>query len=144
MCEVHRILINGGEEHSVHGRRLRRKIKEIADGGGFRGSVRNIKDKPQVEIRIVGGEAAENFSGRILKAINEGKSGFSGLQMEGPYGLGGEKAGDYHGFKVIREDELTEMVWALQGAGDIFLESAIGQREILGEISKIGGFLHPQ
>jgi hypothetical protein len=30
----------------------------------------------------------------------------------------------YRTFEVLREDELTEMVWALQGAGSVFLSSS--------------------
>ncbi len=37
----------------------------------------------------------------------------------------------YRGFDVIREDELTEMVWALQGAGSVFLSSSEKIRDVL-------------
>lgn len=131
MCEFHRIMINGNEEHSIHGKRIRRDIKEIADREEARGSVRNIKNKPQVEIRIMADrDRAVRFCGFLEKEV----CAEPGLRLDGPHTLEGEQAGEYIGFRVIREDELTEMVWALQGAGDVFLMSAEGQKAILGEI----------
>gem|GEM_PF-6310221 len=117
MIQFSRFFIVGNEEHAVHGGRHRREIKKIADKLKVYGSVRNIKNKPQIEIRYSEKKNAQDFLGEVLDYATELK-----LQISTPSSFDEDDEEDYKPFKVIREDELTEMVWALQGAGDVFTQ----------------------
>lgn len=125
---VWRFLIKGKDETEVHGIMLRRKIKQMADKEKLCGSVKNIKHKPEIEIKIASNkEDSEKFRESTEKALNEkvkAKDEEEKYNFTQLFCIEGEKAEDYKEFAVIREDELTEMVWALQGAGDVFVKSA--------------------
>lgn len=131
---VWRFIICGSEESAVHGKRLRRTIKENADKNKILGSVRNIKFKSHVEVRVIAETIEE---AKDLKRIITTELGEKGEYTFGEvFVVDGEETDSYREFEVIREDELTEMVWALQGAGDAFVESTKQQKKILETINQ--------
>ena len=116
--------ITGKDETEVHGKAYRVKISKAADKKKISGSVRNIKSIREIEVRVASeeGEASE-FKAALEQAMNKDREEEEKLIFGECVHLK-EDDGKYQGFSVIREDELTEMVWALQGAGGVFLSSS--------------------
>jgi hypothetical protein len=131
MASVWVFSIAGSDESDIHGHLLRLAIKREATKCGLHGSVRNIKFEPKIEVKMVASDIsqAQGFIEKLkqLPCLN-------GFMFEPIYEQHGEIKEKYYDFKVIREDELTEMVWALQGAGEEFAKSAKTNLEILNEI----------
>jgi len=107
-----------GSAEDIHGIGLRESIRGIAIGvaKGILGEVRNNKKDGTVSVICQAEYAvAEEFLKNILageKKIDK----HTKTQVDYP----DEKASKFNSFTVKREDELSEMVWALQGAGKVF------------------------
>lgn len=136
--------ITGKDETEIHGKLYRVEIKKIASKSKIRGSVRNIKFNPEIEVKLAIEEkdAALGFKKSLEQTLNEPKEdeekfAFSDLRS---FEDDDEK---YRDFAVLREDELTEMVWALQGAGGVFLKSSqeILEVMIIRDLKKERGLL---
>lgn len=121
--ELRRIRITGKD---IVGINLREKIKEIADGRT--GFVRNRRDKspPQVEIICKAGDAEQIKKG--IEDLKNKQKYFIKIDsvdlLEDFFDDGDFSPGQ---FKVIREDDLQEMVWALRGAGKVFSDLEKGK-----------------
>ena len=123
--------ITGKDESELHGRQYRVLIKKLADKAQILGSVRNIKYKPQIEVRL---DIADKTQAEAIKKQLE--DGLKSIDTEAkPLEFGELCQLDddikYEEFSVIREDELTEMVWALQGAGEVFYKSSKDIRTVM-------------
>lgn len=111
-----RILIHPEGGHDIQGTNLREKVREIAYKIVIGGQIRNLKDGRVEVICHTEEENAKEFCEKIksiddeLIKIDRTKSGIA------------EKMFDDFGkeFIIIRENELTEMVWGLLAAGKIF------------------------
>jgi len=113
--------IKGTVPDDVQGVDLRGSIEKYAKDLNsekdyiIRGYVRNVKGKAEVEVLFYAEkeEGKEEFISKIKKLV-------SGLDadIEGPWEE--ERCVKFEDFTTIREDELTEMVWALRGAGKVF------------------------
>ncbi len=109
----------------LHGIQLREKIKKLADEKNIVGMVQNEKSNGTVMVRCYaqGSEQANEFFEKILvindplieNKIDQLKSEKRKVILEPE-----EKKPFQQEFKINREDELSEMVWALQGAGKVF------------------------
>lgn len=124
-------VIRGEDETEIHGKRYRSRIREFASKTPeIRGSVKNVKGAPEIEVRLVADDKGKASEFRVqleqfLNSEREKKLVFGDLRSFE------DDAGKYQTFEVIREDELTEMVWALQGAGDVFLSSSERIKELM-------------
>ena len=115
------VRIKGRVPDDVQGVNLRedieKKAKELNSDKKYdiRGYVRNVKGKAEVEVLFYAKkeEGEEEFIDEIEKLV-------SGLaaNTEGPWEE--KRSVKFEDFKAVREDELTEMVWALRGAGKVF------------------------
>jgi len=121
-------IIKGEDESELHGKTYRLLIKKTINKNAF-GYVRNIKHKAEIEVCLVAIKKrdAEKLKIKIQNELINAKA--EGLNFGKLYKF--EDDIKYENFEIVREDELTEMVWALQGAGQIFLESAKKQDIIL-------------
>jgi hypothetical protein len=123
--KVFSFYITGKDETEIHGKRYRAAIAKLAIESNILGSVRNVKSKPEIEVRLVLNNKTEalNFINKLEPVLNKNKKEDERLKFSDLY-ESEDGDGKYNEFNVIREDELTEMVWALQGAGDVFLKSS--------------------
>lgn len=125
--------IIGEDETDIHGGGYRVRIMKFAKEQGVLGSVRNIKFKPEIEVRLIkeNKEQAEKFKDDLKTKLKEPKLKFDDVCYFQ------DNDDNYKDFTVVREDELTEMVWALQGAGQIFSVLAEKQAELSEKQDKI-------
>ena len=114
MQALRRILVKGVAASDVQGIVLREAIQKVAKSMGVKGSVRNVKGRPLVEIICEAGKAAPFAAGisRLQESLG------TKFDVQGPTE---ELFDEFKDFEVIKEDDLTEMVWGLQGAGRAFL-----------------------
>ncbi|RLF94866.1 hypothetical protein DRN50_04710 [Thermococci archaeon] len=118
--DVWRIVLKGDTPDDVQGINLRNEIARIAknlrkEGKNIRGQIRNIKGEAKVEILCQGSDVRE-FIERLKKFIDKefkGKIKLNEYKEKRIVDLKDD-------FVIIREDDLTEMVWALRGAGKVF------------------------
>ena len=110
---VLRILIKGITPDKVHGVNLREEILIKALSKGVGGYVANIKGTATVEI-IADGKNTKEFLNEIKRVYGSDGKG------HGVIHCWEERHVEFDKFEIKREDELTEMVWALRGAGNVF------------------------
>ncbi len=117
--KVFRFSIKTNNETEIFGRNNRIAIQKFAKESKINGTVRNLKGKAEIEIFIVA-ESLDEVLILCEKINNE-------TQINGQLTTISEatwcKVEDFKDFELIREDELTEMVWALQGAGREFSQT---------------------
>ena len=120
-------------EFQVHGVHLREVVhKSIVNcqtklTSKINGHVRNIKNKPIVEVKLVSiddvfPKAAHSVLEKAFQKefkIDDVNSKYYGVELESPVKTS-DFSDDFGPFTIFREDELSEMVWALQGAGREF------------------------
>ena len=110
-----RIIIEGETASSVQGAELRETVQEIAGKIGIKGQIRNVKGKPKVEIIC-----EKEKSDLLFKEIERLKERKDTLFKIKNVTKTDKLFDDFQDFDVVREDDLSEMVWALQGAGKVF------------------------
>ncbi len=142
---IHRFIISGD---NVQGIQLREAITREANHSGLQGQTKNLLTG-EVEAIFI----CENNKDAIKKCINESvdkviKSGLlDGDEAESirindksrhesePEEVLDEKTEERlkkNKFTLVREAELREMVWALQGAGKVFLSASLKVETLLG------------
>jgi acylphosphatase len=109
----------------LHGIQLREAVKKLADEKKLVGTVQNEKSNGSVIVRFYAEneEQAKTFFEKILEIQNpliEGKIDKLKSEKRKVVFSPEEKNLFPQEFKIKREDELSEMVWALQGAGKVF------------------------
>ena len=130
---IWKLIVEGDTPTDVHGVSLRESIhktvcKMNAEQEILKGNVRNIKGSNFVEIIC---EADTDVIPKKLKEliIKEIPKNNPLVDMKSiDIGEMNEITDDslkFDGFKLVREDELTEMVWALQAAGKAFFSQDI-------------------
>lgn len=130
-----KIILKGQTAFDVQGVNLRESIERIAIDMKIGGYVRNKKGTKLVEI-VCRGET-ERDAERFRAAINHRLFVINHLvkrdyiEIQGPqkYDDPAERGNEIGGFEIKREDELTEMVWALQNAGRALLIQGELRRE---------------
>lgn len=115
-------VLKGANAHDIHGVQLRENIRKLAVDAGVPGDVRNVKKDHTVLVRC---KAPEEQAERLLQTILKIPDALIKLHPTDSFkrkmtSEGGEPPKIPDEFEIIREDELSEMVWALQGAGKIF------------------------
>lgn len=115
----------GKDSSDIQGIGLREEIRETAVKLGINGTVKNEKKNGKVKAvcLVENTEKALDFFNKILGTANpliqgkidEQKSRKTKIIFEPP-----QIDHNFDGFQIEKEDELTEMVWALQGAGRVF------------------------
>lgn len=128
MPTLARILIKGELETDVHGTGLREEVCKIAKSFQIEGRVENIKGLPVVQV-VCKKDKSAAFIDNLRKELPR-HSLFGNIKIQDPqdYILADyEKLKDE--FEIVRSDELTEMVWALQGAGKMFRHAQKAQME---------------
>lgn len=147
--------IFGHDETDLHGGFYRVRIMHFANDylekhkSLIRGSVKNIKYKAEIEVRVVAEteKIAGEFKNNLDKELNGNRK--EKLTFGNLYAGEEETEEEITDFKVIREDELTEMVWALQGAGGVFQDASkhlvirdiMKERGLLGALNMEVGFI---
>ncbi len=134
-----KIVIGDKDSTYLHGVTLREDVRKVALSSKpqIKGQVRNLKDTGQVEILCISGNEPVDFKKAIENEIKENllikelpeikilPSPINDSHQE-------DKIKGSETFKIIREDELTEMVWALRNAGAAVLsQEVIRGRNIL-------------
>ena len=118
---IWRMVFAGRTDMDVQGVYFRQIIKEIADGDELmlKGQVRNLKDGSVEVICECERRKAKNFYDSIIR-----KAKAKGIRIKEEKCITPtEDIFEFKKeFKIIREDDLREMVWALQGAGRVFKE----------------------
>jgi len=113
----------GKNSEDLHGVELRERIRKIAYNLKINGVVKNLKASGTVKVTcsVSNSEEANNFFSEILSIkqslirIDEIKSKKTKVVYEPP-----ENVSPFKDFNIERADELSEMVWALLGAGRVF------------------------
>ncbi len=132
-------VLKGADSKDIQGVELREKIREMAVKAKVSGDVRNVKEDRTVLVRCrTTDEKAKRLFDQIvgldhpLVRLDAKKSKPRKLSvLEGPVPRFPK------GFEVVREDELSEMVWALQGAGKVFgLNEDLRKKKILGALKQ--------
>ena len=142
--ELWKILVQGDSAMDVHGVGLRETVHSIARSmypQSPKGFVRNIKASRVVEIVLqVDENQANAFKGSLLEKlsaenplVDTDRIRILGTGVvEDPYARMEAGEGGFRDFEVKREDELTEMVWALQNAGQaLFLQTKIRAKALV-------------
>jgi acylphosphatase len=117
---IWRMVFWGATDMDVQGVYLRQVIKEIADSKEFcvKGHTRNLKDG-SVEVLCECDKAtADKLFSSIKQAAAVKRIKIDENKTEPPT----QKIFEFDSFDIVREDDLKEMVWALQGAGRTFKE----------------------
>lgn len=125
---IRKIVIEGPQ---IQGVTLREKIKKIADDIKIRGFVRNLKDKKTVEIICIKDDNYNNFFDVLNKIKNDDKFEINKI-TEHDHLL---DENHFKDFEIKREDDLQEMVWALQGAGKMF--ELTEKRRVKGQVKAL-------
>lgn len=142
--KVFRFLISSDDELLIHGRYCRATIKKDVMNfnknitNPITGFAKNVKGKPEVEVFAVCEEKASvwTFIDNFLTK-NEKLSGFRFPTIDDIKEVTwGDEYKNIMDFQIKREDDLTEMVWALQGAGQEFKTSSEQIGKILEEIQE--------
>jgi len=145
---VWRIRVCGQSEDDVHGVSLRKKISEIVYNlyrnrkinRKPRGYVKNVKNTRFVDIYLV--SKNNSIPNALWKRLEEEiKEDGTAEQIERPKFCVEHLVDEFKDFEIKREDELTEMVWALQGAGDAFATSAEQQKELVIRTNRLLQFM---
>lgn len=133
--QVYAVNIRTPYEHQIHGVEFRVHFQPILAEECIRATIRNLKGYPVVRIEYVAEneDAAKSFTAvitrsakKLLVKLNPKNDSARGLgedeiDVSNPSDtLFSVKPEDITRVKIHREDELTEMVWALQGAGRVF------------------------
>jgi acylphosphatase len=117
---IWRMVFWGATDMDVQGVYLRQIIKEIADSKELcvKGHTRNLKDG-SVEVLC---ECDKATADKLFSSIKQ-SSVFKRIKIdENKCESPTQKIFAFESFEIVREDDLKEMVWALQGAGRIFKE----------------------
>lgn len=138
----YKIVIKGKTPYDIQGVNFRETIVKITSELDFipGGQVRNEKGSSSVEILFL----CENFNeaNKYKVALERNlyeknkmikKKNIQDITGPEPITDGTLSEKDFREFKTIREDDLTEMVWALQNAGKALLL----QQELKNEMHKI-------
>ncbi len=114
-----KIIIGDKDSTNLHGVTLREDIKKVAllSAPPIYGQVRNIKETGQVEVICKSAEKPLKFRDAIDEEIKSNHLIIGGATVHDPTYVEDETLKIDDTFKVIREDELTEMTWALRNAG---------------------------
>lgn len=131
------------EGRDIQGITLRESIRVLANKHKVKGMVHNVKESGSVEVvcELKGDEKPDSFFKEIVEmdeplfkgCINSTDSKMTRLAY-----TPAENAPVFDGFKIRREDELTEMVWALQGAGRVFEMQGKARRAALNRALRYG------
>jgi acylphosphatase len=120
-----KIIIEGKTAYDVQGVNLRENVITVAYKNGIKCKVWNKKRSKKVEIvcRCENIERAEIFKNDIEKSLKKNPLIKDEPTIKTPelYMDCGLKEEDINDYEIEREDDLTEMVWALQNAGRAFL-----------------------
>ncbi|MFH1364510.1 MAG: acylphosphatase [Candidatus Aenigmatarchaeota archaeon] len=135
-----KIRIEGHTEMDVQGVNLRETIASIADRMKMCGSVRNKKHTKNVEVVCkCDKQTAENFKNAIIHAdkknplLDMKRIIVHEPETHSDLALDENKIDE---FIIEREDDLTEMVWALQNAGKaLLLQEKLRTKSILRGLS---------
>ncbi len=111
--QLRRLLIQGMTASTIQGVGLRDKIEALGQEYDIQGQVRNWKGKPLVEVIYQANAEKENL---FLEGIRKIIGSMDGVRVED-----GKNIFDFDSFQAVREDDLTEMVWGLQGAGKLLV-----------------------
>lgn len=122
---VRKIKITGIQ---IQGVTLRENIKEFANEKGFGGFVRNNKQLETVE--VICKKKNEKAFLKEIEDIKKKDSDIIKIDKAIPRNYIIDENGFPNEFIVKREDDLHEMVWALQGAGRVF--AVVEKRRIKG------------
>jgi acylphosphatase len=131
-----KIILEGQTAFDVQGVNLRESIERIAIDMKIEGYVRNKKGTKLVEI-VCRGET-ERDAERLRDAINHRLFVINPLvkhdciKIQGPqkHDDPAEREDEISGFEIKREDDLAEMVWALQNAGRaLLIQSELRQKQ---------------
>lgn len=118
----------GTTTSDVQGIGLREEIQKLAltNTPQIKGFVQNVKGAPIVKVQIIDEDRnhTNSFVKMLEEKVNEHSKKFDHDAPPVKKDIADETvdidAEEYASFKVVREDDLTEMVWALQGAGKTF------------------------
>ena len=129
MDKVWRIRFYGDTIGGVQGAGLRELIEKVAKKDMV-GYVKNVKNEPIVELvcrpkTAIGDKEERQAIDDLRKAI-ESEIPFNPLielSLTNPIVVEGPQTcfEDFKDFKLIREDDSTELVWAMQGAGKLLI-----------------------
>jgi len=115
MQDLCRVVIEGKTASAVQGTGLRDAIQEIADNLGAKGQIRNIKGESKVEV-ICEKVHCVRLKEEILRLDSTQENVFKIKKVD----IKEDLFDEFTGFDVVREDDLSEMVWGLQAAGKVF------------------------
>jgi acylphosphatase len=110
----------GRTDMDIQGAYFRQLVKEVAVGKDFgvNGHVRNLKNGSVEVLCDCESDKADALFQSIIFAAKEKRIKVDESKWQKPT----QELYHFDGFEIIREDDLKEMVWALQGAGKIFKE----------------------
>ncbi len=121
---VWKIVIEGTTSMDVQGVTLRESVVRIARKLGISCKVRNRKDEKRVEVICGGTDQQAKILQEDLKKIPDHNPLVSKeIVVSEPFQYVDPllKEADLEGQEIEREDQLTEMVWALQNAGRVIM-----------------------
>ena len=124
--ESKRLIVTGSTSYAIQGINLRERIEQFVrnkinhNSLRVKGKIANLKNG-KVEIVFCGKESDRKRLMSYLKSINDIKD----TQIH-DYQVDEE----FSNFTVERSDDLSEMVWALRGAGNRFVETTKALQDI--------------
>jgi acylphosphatase len=131
-----RVVLEGFTSYAIQGRNFREKIEELVrtkfntDGVNVTGKVSNLKNG-QVEVIFCGKDSDWLEFLKKLGEWTKKDADQSKIYIREPKIYDYEvEDNSFSDFTIERSDELSEMVWALRGAGNRFVESTKALQKI--------------
>ncbi|MFH0890067.1 MAG: hypothetical protein V1836_02895 [Candidatus Aenigmatarchaeota archaeon] len=122
MIEYKKIIVVGESESDVQGTDLREDIKKVATSLGINARIENVKDKSEVKVICESDKADSLYKG--IKILVDKANEDDKLYFIKDVKLPDDRIFDNTDLDLVREDDLSEMVWALRGAGRAFKKLA--------------------
>src|SRR3989344_5016880 len=121
--QAFKVAVKAKGTNRIHGINFRDFVEKIANSQNpqIKGQIRNRKKEEDVELQII--SESENAAKEFFEKVKTEAKKKIGVETEFSQIISTETPGFFENkFEVVREDELKEMYWALQGAKDIFLK----------------------
>lgn len=125
-----RFLFKGEDAADIQGVQFREEIKKKACKLEIKGQVRNLKERPNgFQVEVICETESEEGATKFFEEIKRIQNPLIKLDKASAE-MSTKLFNEFKDFNIVREDDLSEMVWALQGAGRVFANQEEERRTV--------------